>query len=243
MSDTQEQKPEMAVEETTGDMLAPTQPTEQPTTNELPQEVSERTRAEFEKLKAHNKQLAEELAATKAPVSPKGSVFDELRPKTPVAPVQTETDLVNEEGFVDAEMLKKLAEEAKQAKLAAESTRQEFQRYQETQVLRDVYKDFPQLNPNNAAEYDERFFELTKLKLVDQMLAGKPQDLQAAAAEVATLIAPKAKVESTSKAEKEIVNQSFTNSRAPSVDMDDLVQKTRNGDFDALAERLRRSGY
>lgn len=130
-------------------MSSENQPAEpQVTEGELPEGVSERTKSEFEKLKEHNRKLAEELEAVKSqktveepPKSPLPSVLDSLRPDPSygfqqVAPMDTNQQqyaalnpkqveniverLTDENGYVDEALLKRTLDEANKRALYAE---------------------------------------------------------------------------------------------------------------------------
>jgi hypothetical protein len=82
--------------------------------DELPDQVSERTRAEFEKLKQHNQQLAEKVAALEGAKPQSTSVLDEFLSSTPAEPTasaqvaahpQQQDQFVDNEGFVDPALL------------------------------------------------------------------------------------------------------------------------------------------
>jgi len=76
-----------------------TQASEEP---KLPEGVKERTAQEFEKLKAHNRQLAEELSKVKGQVQRPASVLDDLTPQPIVPQVQVQ---VPQEQYVQPQQL------------------------------------------------------------------------------------------------------------------------------------------
>lgn len=116
---------------------------------ELPDDVKERTREQFEKLKAHNKQLAEEkqkaeeeLQRLKGSSQPIPSVLDYLSPVVPQVPQyvpqtpqfvpqmqypqyspqvpQQEEQLFDDGGYINQDVLRKELAEAKKAREKAE---------------------------------------------------------------------------------------------------------------------------
>lgn len=188
---------------------------EQSPEGQLPEDVSERTKAEFAKLLEANKQLKQELEASK-PRSP--SVLDSLRPQigvTPqtVAPVEAKApvskennvdeivkSLVDEEGYVDGNKLtaalthanaraEKAEEEAKRAAQLAQEARDRQTRFEETEQEKKTHQDFPELDPNNKEKFDPRYYNLVRLEMIDQYMKGQ-NDFYAAAKKIQTLYRP-----------------------------------------------------
>src|SRR5882672_512383 len=184
MSDSQ--NGQLNEEGTSAPMPSENKPAEetQPT---IPDGVSERTAAEFEKLKAHNKALAEENASLKS--QPKGSVLDEIRPQFAEDSQQNTNaqavaeDFVDEGGYVDTARLNATLAQAKrqsdEARRIATQNAEQIQKFQETEQVRKAHAAFPQLDPNNP-DFNPKFFDFTRNELVGQMMAGK-QDLMEAA--------------------------------------------------------------
>jgi DNA-directed RNA polymerase specialized sigma54-like protein len=140
---------------------------DKPTEEGLPEDVSERTRTEFEKLKAHNKELSEKLKS----LEPKPqSVFDSLRPQTPQAfgnltPQQVgdiSQKYTDGEGYLDenalSQALRDANERARRAEVAAQQTRDEFRQFEEKEQVRKTHSKFPQLD-SNSDQFDPRFWE------------------------------------------------------------------------------------
>lgn len=226
----------------------------------LPDGVSERTKEEFEKLKAHNAQLKAENELYKS----KTSVLDEFKPPTEVQ-VETpnlsttqvaeiKSKFVDENGFVDVAALEKeltaAEERAKRAEETAKRIEKRIQDSEETVQVKKAHADFPQLDPHSD-KFDPKFYKLVKLNLVDQMMNGK-QDIVQAAQEVAELYHPvdvqQAKTEAVteykskvSKRDQASEDVSASGKGAPT-DLDELRQKTQAGDNDALFKRLQASG-
>lgn len=160
----------------------------------LPEGVQERTRQQFEKLKA-------ELAAAKAQAKSKAdntsygdSVFDTFRPKQSVQQSnagdfnylnQTQVDaianqFVDPEGNVDINGLNKALSSANQnaqrALQRAQSAEERLMRYEETQQVRDAHAVHPELDPSSK-EFNPEFFEAVKDRLLRNMYEGKEQTL------------------------------------------------------------------
>lgn len=253
MSDTQGQMPEPTpvVEETT-EVMPASENTPEPATDtpELPAEVSERTKAEFEKLKTHNKELADKVAQYEGKGNSKGSVLDEFRIQSQVAPAQAEpSKLIDDAGYVDPDVLNRAIssaeERARRAEELASRATNEVQRFQETQVVREVHSEFPQLDPNNTTKFDPQFYDLVRNELIGQMVKGETQDLRKAAQKITSLLTPTARPEKnkTAQVQKEVASESISSNTGASYDPGDLAERTRQGDPDALAERLAKSGY
>ena len=161
----------------------------------LPEGASERTREQFEKLKA-KLAAAEAKANTKADNTQYGdSVFDTFRPKQPVQqPVnpgnythlnQNQVDaianqFVDSEGNVDINGLNKALSQAnqnsQQAIQRAQSAEDRLMRYEETQQVREAHAVHPELDPSSK-EFNPEFFEAVKDRLLRNMYEGKEQTL------------------------------------------------------------------
>lgn len=223
--------------------------------NSLPEEVSERTKAEFEKLKAANAAMKAQLDAVK-PAKPTKSVLESLRPETnfpdlsPAQVAEVADQVVDEQGFVDPnqlnERLAKANQIAQQAMEAAKQAQQSLRTYEETQTTKQVYEQYPQLDPNSG-QFDERFYKLTRNELVGQLTDGRMENLLEAAKAASEFLTPAANAVQNEE-ERALKQQASTNisgtsqgARRP-VDHDQLVAETRNGSREALYERLQRIG-
>ena len=236
-------------------------PTEEQTTDEgeqtLPAEVSDRTAAEFEKLKAHNAELKKQLEAKEQLSTPRKSVYDNLRPhQQVVAPVvDTQQDqFVDEQGYVDTELLnKKLADSdrvAKQAIAVANQATESLRRMEETQASREVYAKYPQLDPYNEA-FDPEMVDLVTGELLRQMTQEGKEDLMGASDKIFSKFAKSLETRDTQEQMQEnstLKQQASSTSvgRAQgarqSGNYDELVNETRKGNAEALYERLQRIG-
>lgn len=222
---------------------------------QLPDGVAERTKEEFEKLKAHNSELKKQLDAYNG----KTSVLDELKPAE--VPVETpnlsttkvaeiKSKFVDENGYVDVDAfesaLNRAEERARRAEEKAEKVEKKIQNSEETAQVKAAHAEYPVLDPHSE-QFDPKFYELVKLNMIGQMMNGK-SDLLAAAREVSKLYtpAPKASSEEVRKekvAKREQATESVSGrGRGESSDKDELIMKTQAGDTDALYKRLQASG-
>ena len=229
----------------------------------LPDGVAQRTAAEFEKLKEHNKQLKDKLSAYE---TPKSSVLDELTPsETPLPSTpnlnqaqvkEIKSRFIDENGYVDVSRLETALNEAddraKQAEAKAQKAEERVTKFEETQQVKVAHSKYPHLNPSDPS-FDPKFYDLVKNELIGQMMKGK-QDILEAANKVSGFYEPKVDV---SKAKEEAVSEYRTKitkrdqatdtsrvqgTREPN-NREELVRKTQEGDRDALYKRLQASGY
>jgi len=216
--------------------------------------VSDRTKERIEKLSREKKKLLEENERLKKESSV--SILDSLRPdpapqdpqpmRPPPTP-DTKPRLFDDKGYLDESLLNKRLDEAnkkaEEAKIETLRIQQDALRNEEDRQLRETYKEFPQLNPNGE-EYDEKFYNLTRNELIGQMMKGE-KNLLEAAKKVEKLYQPEKGSVEVKKTQKEQINSMGTSSRRieSTVDQDDLVQGSIDGDWKSVAERLRRSGH
>lgn len=230
---------------------------------QLPEDVKERTKREFEKLKAHNKELADEVERLK---KPNQSVLEGLHPQTVQAEypnlTQQQVDdtiknLVDENGYLDEALLKntlnRASQSVAQAQAQAQRARQEARqalsqvnKFGQDQEIRIAHKRFPQVDPENA-KYDPEFFRLVRNELLASMYEGKKMEFVDACRSVKKTYSPKKdETETKAKAVEEyktsVASKSALNptgsSRPESRHQDDLIEGTRRGDADAIAARL-----
>lgn len=237
---------------------APVMPTEEKPTEETaspnPDGDKERTAEQFEKLKEHNKQLKEQLEQAKA--QPTQSVLESLRPAdnfpalSEAQAAQIQEDVFDKEGYVDPNLLnQKLAEAnriAQQAIQTAQQAQQQLRTFEETQITKELYKQYPQMNPNGDT-FDPKFYGRVRNELVGQLVSGKNQDVFLAAKTVDEDFSTNVQAQADEKEAISLKQQASSNlgttqgASAP-VDHDYLVEETRKGNPDALAERLKRAG-
>lgn len=224
---------------------------------ELPEEVSERTREQFEKLKQHNKELAEKLRQKEEQNIPE-SVYEDLKPKAvqptnfnPAIPQNELDKLMDEQGYIDPVLLKTtLANsqaQAQQALAEAKRIREEFENARETEQVKKAHKDFPMLDPKRT-DFNQKFFDAVKNEMVSQMLRGE-KDLVAAAHKVAEwfpVSTPKKEEAEKKELQAKQANLTGTTQSRPqtqNTDNSDLVRRMWKGDRNALLERLKNAGY
>ena len=235
---------------------APVMPTEEKPTEEtepqLPDGVKERTAEEFEKLKEANRQLKAQLEQSTPPAQ---SVLESLRPQdnfpnlNAAQAQQVAEQIFDEQGYVDPNLLnQKLAQAelvAKQAIETARQAQQQLRNFEETQMTQQVYQKYPQLNPNGES-FDPHFYSRVRNELIGQMMTGK-EDLMAAADTVTQVFNQTSQAKVAEQEARNLKQQASSNigtsqgASAP-VDHDYLVEQTRKGNAEALAERLKRIG-
>jgi len=156
----------------------------------LPEDASERTKREFEKLKKHNEQLAKQLAEKEANQPPRPSLLDQFVPQTPkampqVPPVTTSLSqaqtqeiakqLWDEEGTIDGNELQRrlsLAEQAearaRDAEAKAQAALERVARFEVEGQKKQLYEQYPELDPSNP-EFNEEAYELVRNEMVNQL--------------------------------------------------------------------------
>lgn len=174
--------------------------------------------------------------------------------------IQKSLTYKGEDGFdyVDTAKLNKALQDAnaraERAEAAAKKANADFTRYEETQMQREAYGKYPQLDPASE-KFDQRFYNNVKDKLIAQAFRGE-KNLMKAAGEVAEMsqggqtpppASPQPQEPSPAQqklTQKQQINASGGASRGQSNwDHNQLRQGTMHGDDNALAERLKRAGY
>jgi hypothetical protein len=170
--------------------------------------------------------------------------------------------LVDENGYVDSGLLISslkeqksrndiLQQEVLRAKQDTQKTNRRLDDFERNEVMRDVHKAFPTLDPNNE-NFDEKLWKFVRNEVVDQWMNGKPTDVMAAAAEGMEVIhgsemkkAEKEQLEKAEMAKRNInaIGASQTSQRETYSDHDALVTAVQHGKRGALAERLAKSGF
>lgn len=199
----------------------------------LPEEVSERTRQQFEKLKArYEKKLQDAIAQQTQPEQPKSpytSVYDTFRPQQPAAPVhpvqqegafgfsnltQQQVDnitqqFVDQEGNVDINGLNRALntanQQAQQALQRAAQAEERLMRFEENQQVRDAHSKHPELDPTSTT-FDPKFFDLVRDRLLRNIYEAKQQTLLDVANDIRTFYQP-AKPVNLEKVKEEAVTQ------------------------------------
>jgi len=241
------------------------------TEGELPADASERTRQEFEKLKAKNKELAEQLRLKEQQSRP-ASVMEELFSPPPVQQVQeapatlpveltqqveeVKQSLVDKEGYLDTQFLERTLkdsdsrqkvalEAAKRAEERAKAAEEKIARFEQTQVTQKLHESFPQADPYSD-KFDPAFYNHLKKELVFQMTQGRTDPIEAAKQVMAYYKPPQAEApqnDALAQRQQATAQAGGKRSPTPKLSEDDLVKGTRQGDLSAFNERLRRAGY
>jgi hypothetical protein len=241
-------------------------PQEEVVEDQLPDGVAERTREQFEKLKLHNKQLAEKVAQYEKPAQPRRSALDAFEPSPQVtgnlSPAQVDEikqNFVDPEGYVNVDAVNNaLAESNRLAKEAIQSARkaeEKVAKYEHTDETRKTYKEHPYLDPYSPV-YDEKFSELTRREILTMMYEEGTQDYLEAANRVKQRfydpVAKQAEIRSQEQTKVQQTQVARTQANAMSggnkgnfdaTEHARLVEGTMKGDRDSIAERLKRSGY
>lgn len=178
----------------------------------LPEEVKERTREEFEKLKAKNKELAEKVTRYEGPKPKKRSGLDVFGPPEQAAPqqppqqpapqevVEPAADEIkpitpDESGYIDVgalnQTIAQINERNRRAETQANTAAQRaalaedrVSKYEHTDKTLKTYEKHPYLDPNNTEVFDEKFSEFTKLEIIRQMTEEGTSDYLKAANKV-----------------------------------------------------------
>lgn len=169
-------------------------------------------------------------------------------------------DFIDSEGNVDVASLNKALREANERANRAEVTVKQFvetqRQAEEQRQLKEAYKVAPWLD-NNSPSFDEKKFNLTRDRLARYWFEGKNPDLTSVAQEIeselGSFASPQQVAQEKEKAIKESreninkVNASsnVSNSRTRVVEtsLEELQKASRKGSMDAIAERLKQSGY
>lgn len=212
----------------------------------LPEDSTERTRREFEKLQ---QQLREERARREYAEQ----VYQSMQPKDPEPAATPLYD--PETGLIDPDQLTDLQRQTIEANRRAEQAEKSVQSYLKAQENREVYAAYPELDPT-AEKHDRSFHVETRRIMLDSMV--NPEDYGGAqlsfkqAADLAKqksidpeqarqLGAQQALEELTTKEQASLgIGGTSDRSHLASDDLQTLQQRTRLGDKNAIIERFRR---
>jgi hypothetical protein len=235
---------------------------------ELPEDAAERTKLQFEKLKQHNKELAEEIAALKQQPKQPSALESLVNNETvqTVAPNLSNQQvddivkgLVDENGYLDQALLENTLRkanqqvseakaEANQARLDAKQALSAVNKFGQDREVRIAHKKFPSVDPESS-NYDPNFFKLVKNELLGAMYEGRKLSFVDACRGVSELYSPskeavkETKVKAVEEYKKDIAQKSGLNPTGVSkpdtrLSNDDLVEGTRKGDPASIAARL-----
>ncbi|MCK9355140.1 MAG: hypothetical protein M0P59_13430 [Gallionella sp.] len=230
---------------------------------ELPDSAKEQTKQEFEKLKEHNKQLSEKLAQFEQQQPKFNSVLDEMPVQAPnfsnLSPAQVQDitqGLVDENGYIDQGLLNKTLTDANVRAQRAEDramlAERRIEKFEETQLVRDVHAKYPTLDPYNS-NFNREFYDKVKGEIQGQLRKGY-QDFQAAADKVAAELKAQSKDSETQQKAKEEEQKKVISQReqastvgagksSQTSSYEDLEEGTRKGDNLSIGQRLQNSGY
>lgn len=254
------------VEETT-----PAMPTDnKPEVNDsLPDEASERTKEQFDKLKESNKELAQKLELLEKvnqPEEPKISALERLRPPSqevkPVIPIEEEPeeDLIDENGYIDEARLKKglnnsklkakdAEERAKQAQQKADEAIRRIEEYEVTNEKKRVHSDFPEIDPYSPKFNPELYDQVSKDMLWNLVNVGS-EDFYGSTAKVVSNFRQKnagvieqqqTQQKQTEQVKNEIQepNRSGSTSQSRREELMREIQQPKQAGMDALTELMR----
>lgn len=238
------------------------QPAEQIDVN-LPEGAKEETKEQFQKLLEHNKEMARKLEEYERQQQSKfTSVLDEVRPQTQqfsnLSATQVEDitkGLVDEAGYIDQDLLNKTLKQANDRAQRAEDravlAEQRIERFEETQLVRDVHAKHPELDPYSQS-YNPTFRKEVRDEILKQMQRGY-QDYEAAAdkvkAEYTAKQATKTQVQEVKQEQvKKVISQreqaSTTVSKATyQGQYEDQDEGVRKGDALSIGQLLQANGY
>lgn len=232
---------------------------EPPAGEELPPDASDRTKEQFAKLQT---QLAEERAKNASG----SSVFDSLRPPQPQAPQgqppaenpfqqqpAAPEPLVGDDGTVDVTRLNQNHEAAQAAAQQAQATEQRIIQLEQDRQTREANAAFPQLDPQSK-EFDPNFFDMTTGLLTKEFIDGGNRSLLQVAQQVSDALKSPGATKQASKdavakfkegqdnRQQGPVEEGAGEERQPDSTQEELRQKTRDGDADAITKRLQNVG-
>ena len=200
----------------------------------LPEHAAERTRKEFEKLLASNKELKarlKELESTTQSGSSntKSSVFDNSSNVS-----EDMGDYIDEEGNV---LIDKLNKDLRALKLSALEAKALAEDAKNTIEVEKAVTKHPYLDPASS-EYDPQFTELVKDRMARHQLEGKSSNLSFAADEVLKVYKPA----NSSLREKEEAVAEYKKSQVAKAQVG-AVNSGRNIRVDQTTEDLKRKMY
>jgi hypothetical protein len=250
-NDINQQEPVLEQEEreNTPEELQSSQPAE------LPEDVKQRTKEQFDKLKENNQALKAELEQyknapsvlerfTKQP-EPEYIPQPQAQPNQFNYAPQASSDLIGADGTIsDIAELNRRLNQAEAAKKEAEEARRQINEYQLNQQARDLHGLYPEVDPNSP-NFNPEAYDLVSKELLTQLVNTGKQDPIAAASKMAKYFReqPQAK-EAQTKAVEQLQQATSSPQAGNYADIDDqeLATMSRNDD-DAILERMRRAGY
>jgi hypothetical protein len=234
---------------------------------ELPEDTKERTRKEFEKLKANNAELKRQLEERQQmpsvldypgfevpqvspevgnqymqPVAMPGYNFQQPQEQKP------EAQLVDEQGYVNAELLKQQLKQAEQASRRAEEAERRameaqsrIAKFEQTAEEKALYQEYPELDPLSES-FNREAYDLVKNELTSQIInTGKRNAITAAQKMSKYFRSQQPTNQKVIEQRKQVATVSGNQPRQMGTDLEELKLRSRK-DPNAVAERLRRLG-
>lgn len=227
---------------------------------ELPEGVKDRTREQFEKLKA---QLAEEKKKNKQTQRPQGSMFDEFRHQPSTfnnlnqnQVNQIQESYIDQDGNVDVvglnQALHLANQRAEQAYREAQETRARMIRVEEDKQAAEAHAKYPSLDPQSE-DFDSNFYDLVRDRMLRNFYEGKEQQYIQVANDLARIYYPKTSKEAEKQAiekAKQVQSQKQSGpiesgrgeQRETQANLDELRLRSRTGDKSAILQRLKAIG-
>jgi len=244
----EEGKPDSAETEQAAPQQEVSEAEESASRDELPEGVTDRTREQFEKLKQSNQALKAEL--DRLSKTEQKNVFGSLAQGPSFGTPQPQQFVDPYTGEVDVQALNKAITDAQQQ---ANAARREARRVKEEAQEKEAYADYPEINPN-AKNFDKKLFNATRAILVDSLMnpadygnkeltlkeaveiAAGPNTARTRQAEVN---ARQALEQLGPKEQASLEAEGRSDRRQSAVSYDDLRERSRKGDDDAIVERLK----
>jgi len=227
----------------------------------LPEDASERTKREFEKLKKHNEELARQLEARE---NPRPSLLDAYVPQIPpvnaaqVAPnlSQARVDeiakqLWDEQGMIDGDELQRRLDRVQnaesraiEAEKKANSALERIARYEADGQKKTLYEKYPELDPSSV-DFNAEAYDLVRNELVSQLWDKGSSDPLNAADKMSKYWKQKAEPQQTEAQQaRQAVNSRSVSGNASSVASGEYEQLRKDSlrSKEAMEERIRRAG-
>jgi len=138
---------------------------ERETSEGLPEDASERTRREFDKLTGSNKELADELREERIRREYYESLFSSMKQQEP----EPESIIDPNTGLPSEQVLTDIQRKAQDASQRAERAEKAIQNIEREQENRTVYQAFPELNPDGKS-FNKDLHVLTKSIALQSMV-------------------------------------------------------------------------
>jgi len=220
-------------------------PAEAETQDGLPDEASDRTKHEFDKL---NTQFREERQRREA----LEAAFSTLQPKQAAPAPIYDPDT----GYIDPNVLTDVQRRAIEAEQRAANAERTVQEYRTEQEAKEAYTSYPELNPEDTKKFDKNLHIRVRSLILDSMV--NPQDYDGKqlsmkdAADLLKNTASSQVEEARQEAAQQAVEQLTPKEQAALdavgsqgnrttealANLDELRRRTRKGDSSATLERL-----